>query len=325
MPAVGQVSKEAQNFLQSCPVGAQDVETRARSFVQQQSNLSGELQRPIVCVTSGGTTVPLEKRCIRFIDNFSGGTRGALSTEYFLEAGYAVIFLNRKHSIQPFTKGLPSGEIMECLTEALEASQARQPDGKAIVQQAVTRATNTHSKGTLLRISFETLFQYLKYLEAIAAALQPCGAKAAFYLAAAVSDFYIPWQDMVEHKMQSSDASEGLTLQLQKVPKMLSVLRNNWAPEAFIVSFKLETDEAILLSKASKSIERYGVHVVVANILDRRKEEVQLVRAKLHSHKDSASAASATERVVIQRQPEQPFIERQLIEAIVQQHQTFQS
>lgn len=137
MPAVGQVSKEAQNFLQSCPVGAQDVETRARSFVQQQSNLSGELkvsfeyqpvtscigaqqsmfgspsvrlssiqrdraaravsklwqaqssagelQRPIVCVTSGGTTVPLEKRCIRFIDNFSGGTRGALSTEYFLE------------------------------------------------------------------------------------------------------------------------------------------------------------------------------------------------------------------------------------------------
>lgn len=78
------------------------------------------------------------------------------------QAGYAVIFLNRKHSIQPFTKGLPSGEIMECLTEALEASQARQPDGKAIVQQAVTRATNTHSKGTLLRISFETLFQYLK-------------------------------------------------------------------------------------------------------------------------------------------------------------------
>lgn len=77
--------------------------------------------------------------------------------------------------------------------------------------------------------------------------------------------------------------------------------------------------------QASKSIERYGVHVVVANILDRRKEEVQLVRAKLHSHKDSASAASATERVVIQRQPEQPFIERQLIEAIVQQHQTFQS
>ena len=46
---------------------------------------AGDLLRPIVCVTSGGTTVPLERRCIRFIDNFSGGTRGALSTECFLQ------------------------------------------------------------------------------------------------------------------------------------------------------------------------------------------------------------------------------------------------
>lgn len=38
-----------------------------------------------MCVTSGGTTVPLERRCVRFIDNFSGGTRGALSTEFFLQ------------------------------------------------------------------------------------------------------------------------------------------------------------------------------------------------------------------------------------------------
>lgn len=36
----------------------------------------------IVCVTSGGTTVPLEQRCVRYIDNFSSGHRGAASTEY---------------------------------------------------------------------------------------------------------------------------------------------------------------------------------------------------------------------------------------------------
>ena len=34
-----------------------------------------------------------------------------------VQAGYAVIFLNRKHSIQPFTKGLPSGQILDCLTQ----------------------------------------------------------------------------------------------------------------------------------------------------------------------------------------------------------------
>ena len=31
------------------------------------------------------------------------GTRGALSTEYFIRAGYAVIFVTRLHSLQPFT------------------------------------------------------------------------------------------------------------------------------------------------------------------------------------------------------------------------------
>ena len=36
-----------------------------------------------------------------------------------------------------------------------------------------------------------------QYLRAIAAALQPAGAAALFYLAAAVSDFYMPWADMV--------------------------------------------------------------------------------------------------------------------------------
>ena len=46
----------------------------------------------IALVTSGGTTVPLENNTVRFIDNFSAGTRGATSAEYFLENGYAVIF-----------------------------------------------------------------------------------------------------------------------------------------------------------------------------------------------------------------------------------------
>jgi phosphopantothenate-cysteine ligase len=39
----------------------------------------------VVVVTSGGTTVPLEKRCVRFVDNFSQGSRGALSAEEFLK------------------------------------------------------------------------------------------------------------------------------------------------------------------------------------------------------------------------------------------------
>lgn len=44
------------------------------------SSENGRANR-VVCVTSGGTTVPLEQRCVRYIDNFSSGHRGAASTE----------------------------------------------------------------------------------------------------------------------------------------------------------------------------------------------------------------------------------------------------
>lgn len=58
--------------------------------------------RRIVCVTSGGTLVPLEKNMVRFLDNFSKGTRGATSAECFLARDYAVIFMHRKGSKLPF-------------------------------------------------------------------------------------------------------------------------------------------------------------------------------------------------------------------------------
>jgi phosphopantothenate---cysteine ligase (ATP) len=50
-------------------------------FVFCDVRADGVGRRRIVCVTSGGTTVPLEQRCVRYIDNFSSGHRGAASTE----------------------------------------------------------------------------------------------------------------------------------------------------------------------------------------------------------------------------------------------------
>ena len=37
-----------------------------------------------------------------------------------------------------------------------------------------------------------------------------------------------------------------------QTPKMLSDLRTSWAPEAFVVSFKLETDSQLLSQKVRK-------------------------------------------------------------------------
>ncbi len=61
-----------------------------------------------------------------------------------LQAGYAVIFLNRRHSIQPFTKGLPSGEIMDTLTDVLDCNGGStlrvKDDATNIVRQAMAKA-----------------------------------------------------------------------------------------------------------------------------------------------------------------------------------------
>ena len=55
-------------------------------------------------ITSGGTTVPLELNTVRFIDNFSTGTRGAASCEYFLKHNCNVILLHRRGCISPFIR-----------------------------------------------------------------------------------------------------------------------------------------------------------------------------------------------------------------------------
>ena len=57
---------------------------------------------------------------------------------------------------------------------------------------------------------------------------------------------------MASDKIQSGGSTgkqDGLTIQLKDVPKLLGDVRR-WAPKAYLVSFKLETDTSILMSKA---------------------------------------------------------------------------
>ena len=69
---------------------------------------------------------------------------------------------------------------------------------------------------------------------------------------------------MYEHKIQSGD---GLQMNLKQVPKMLLHLTNTWAKECYVVSFKLETDPDLVIQKSKVAIEKYSVHLVVANQL----------------------------------------------------------
>uniref|UniRef100_A0A8C8HJ64 Uncharacterized protein n=1 Tax=Oncorhynchus tshawytscha TaxID=74940 RepID=A0A8C8HJ64_ONCTS len=145
----------------------------------------------MVLITSG----PMESCTIRFLDRVAySGQHGASSAEYLLESGYAVIFLHRHRSLYPFTLGLI------CWTAFMVNQQALPNIGKVLLCYQVVKEARL-----LLPVEFSTLSEYLHHLKAAAQALRPIGSKAMFYLAAAVSDFYIPASEMPEHKIQSSN------------------------------------------------------------------------------------------------------------------------
>ncbi|KAJ4965661.1 hypothetical protein NE237_017510 [Protea cynaroides] len=283
---------------------------RLTEFIERNSWSSGN-KRPnrVVCITSGGTTVPLERRCIRYIDNFSSGHRGAASTEYFLKAGYAVIYLHRRGTCQPYCRSLPEDSFLECLEVTEESSVQVHQSHSAVVTRALRDHHAAVEKRLLLKLPFTTIFEYLQILRMVAISMRSLGAHCMFYLAAAVSDFYVPWDCMVEHKIQS--ASGPLDMRLAQVPKMLLVLRKEWSPMAFCISFKLETDSKILLEKADKALRKYNVHMVVANELSTRKEVVILV--------------TGSERLTVRRNKNEADddVENPLIKLLVEKHSAY--
>ncbi|CAN0496385.1 unnamed protein product, partial [Ectocarpus sp. 8 AP-2014] len=99
------------------------------------------------------------------------------------------------------------------------------------------------------------------------------------FLAAAVSDFHIPGHKLREHKIDSSRAflSSLCACTCAQVPKCLGMIGEEWAPDCFRVSFKLETDLERLLPKARVALKRYGMHVVVGNELHSRYDKVELI------------------------------------------------
>lgn len=79
------VLQEVEEFFETCPEVDRRAEEQIAEFFKHHGPDGKTLSRPVVCVTSGGTTVPMERNCVRYIDNFSAGTRGAMSTQEFLE------------------------------------------------------------------------------------------------------------------------------------------------------------------------------------------------------------------------------------------------
>lgn len=279
----------------------------ARDFIQQHAKEG----RRVALVTSGGTTVPLENQTVRFIDNFSAGTRGATSAEYFVEAGYAVIFLHRQFSLLPYSRHYSHSTncFLDYMSYAEDGPVSVQNNYQQEMASVLKQYRKAKKENTLLLLPFITVNDYLWHLRAFAELMQPLGANALFYLAAAVSDFFVPADRMVEHKIQSSEdfnkkpepidlngdaphdeqlrgrmpaahmEGQKLMIDLDPVPKFLKTLVDDWAPRAMIISFKLETDPNLLSIKSKTALDKYAHHLVIGNILTTRKYEVLFVSA----------------------------------------------
>ena len=248
--------------------------------------------RKVVLVTSGGTTVPLEVRTVRFIDNFSSGHRGAASAESFLDANYAVIFVHREHSLLPYSRHFSHSVdgILDVLTEGNDGKIEAEAQYQEKLGDQLRRYQAAKRNNQLLLIPYTTITDYLWLFRTIPAIMQLLGSSALIYLAAAVSDFFIPRNKLAEHKIQSrgpgrtatteaspATHSDKLILELDPVPKFLSHLVSTWAPSAMTISFKLETDSTLLISKAKSSLARYHHHLVIGNVLATRRSEVVFV------------------------------------------------
>ncbi|CCD23379.1 phosphopantothenate--cysteine ligase CAB2 NDAI_0B03450 [Naumovozyma dairenensis CBS 421] len=291
---------EEEHYFQTNPKPSyiDELIKQSQDFIDLQHSLG---RTKIVLITSGGTTVPLENNTVRFIDNFSAGTRGASSAEQFLLNGYSVIFLHREFSLTPFNRNFTHGTSISFLDYFDERGQINSKYHDKIMEMKTLYDRFHSHERKLLLLPFTTVNQYLWSLKSIARLMNSTGSL--FYLAAAVSDFFIPFSRLPEHKIQSRDyktdgvetstgavtskemkkelamtTPEGqLIINLDPVPKFLRRLVESWATQAMLVSFKLETDQSILIEKSTFALDRYNHQLVIGNLLQTRHKEVVFV------------------------------------------------
>ena len=150
------------------------------------------------------------------------------SIRAFAERGYKVIYFHRKGSVMPYDFKTPDGLLV------VEVGQLKinttNPQYELYTKQTERKQKY---KGEILEISYDVLFSYLYGLHRLSVELQAhkdrlqsqaASCTALVYLAAAVSDFYMPHDLMSEHKIQSREVGldhGGLTLHLVNTPKYL--------------------------------------------------------------------------------------------------------
>ena len=104
----------------------------------------------------------------------------------------------------------------------------------------------------------------------------------------------------------------------------MGLLRQTWAPDAFVISFKLETDKAILRQKAERAVERYGCHMVIGNLLQSRHDKVWILSPDDFQNKSPLNARDwSMIEIAKVRGSSMDSLESSIIDYVVKSHFEF--
>ncbi|DBA02356.1 TPA: hypothetical protein N0F65_007175 [Lagenidium giganteum] len=222
--------------------------------------------RGVALVTSGATIVPLDGGNESFVDLSSRVQeyQGPACVEYLLHLGYAVIFLHREDSLEPFTrhfqKYIKNGAFMDMLRMSGEGHIVL--DGLDDAQQLRFQhimALYKESKDRLLNIPFTSVQQYLMLLKLTTQAINRAKNRGIVILAATVMDFYVP---VKEDKLWRNKKNGEFSVNFVRVPNLIRKIRKDWCRKAFLVTFKNQLDPSEMVEAAHADLEKWGVDVV---------------------------------------------------------------
>lgn len=178
--------------------------------------------------------------------------------------------MHRQHSLQPFSRHYshstnPFLDFLELEDDPQSPHKSHiavRPTDPEHLLRVLSQYKTVQRAGTLHTVTFVTVNEYLWLLKALAGELNLLGRSALYYLAAAVSDFFLPRERLVspiqrtkaslthsvqsEHKIQSGKGS--LILEMDQVPKILKPMVDEWTPDSFIVSFKVRLCHYLCIS-----------------------------------------------------------------------------
>lgn len=117
--------------------------------------------------------------------------------------------MHRQFSLQPFSRHYshsthPFLDFLEIDHSASNGNEITvTPAERSQLRQVLMDYKEVHKSGTLLTLTFVTVNDYLWLLRAVSKELAVLGRTSLFYLAAAVSDFFLPRQKMVSNSLAS--------------------------------------------------------------------------------------------------------------------------